>query len=103
LKNATSVRLCSYISFLWSCGYTTLTRTGVGRLIYRSVPLTLLTALQCFRFFVELYLDQLWKLGLLPKTMTFHGANVDVIIGCAPSALMRQIGWVEEGRISGSS
>jgi hypothetical protein len=26
-----------------------------------------------------------------------------VLTYCPPSALMRQIGWVEEGRISGSS
>ncbi len=25
------------------------------------------------------------------------------VLDCPPSALMRQIGWVEEGRISGSS
>ena len=25
------------------------------------------------------------------------------LLACPPSALMRQIGWVEEGRISGSS
>jgi hypothetical protein len=32
-------------------------------------------------------------------------AELDVAVfgGCPPSALMRQIGWVEEGRISGSS
>jgi len=27
----------------------------------------------------------------------------DIVYLCPPSALMRQIGWVEEGRISGSS
>ena len=75
-----------------------LTRTGVGLLIYRSVPLTLLTALQCFWFFVELYLDQLWKLGLLPKTMTFHGANFDVIIGLSAPVMAfliarRRVSW----------
>jgi ABC-type sugar transport system permease subunit len=26
-----------------------------------------------------------------------------ILPNCPPSALMRQIGWVEEGRISGSS
>ena len=30
-------------------------------------------------------------------------ANVFFPCDCPPSALMRQIGWVEEGRISGSS
>jgi hypothetical protein len=39
-----------------------------------------------------------WMSGNVPQ----HGDLDDHHI-CLPSALMRQIGWVEEGRISGSS
>ena len=36
------------------------------------------------------------KGALMEKALAEH-------VACPPSALMRQIGWVEEGRISGSS
>ena len=43
------------------------------------------------------------------KTLSTDGARpafderIERLLKCPPSALMRQIGWVEEGRISGSS
>jgi transposase len=36
-------------------------------------------------------------------TVKFEARIKDLVEKCPPSALMRQIGWVEEGRISGSS
>ncbi len=33
----------------------------------------------------------------------WFGISPEFWLNCPPSALMRQIGWVEEGRISGSS
>jgi len=42
----------------------------------------------------------------LKRTLESAGADFNDLgnrVECPPSALMRQIGWVEEGRISGSS
>jgi hypothetical protein len=44
-------------------------------------PLWILLGLQSFRIGVELFLHQLWTDGLIPKTLTFEGANVDMFIG----------------------
>ena len=42
---------------------------------------------QSFRIGVELFLHQLWIGGLIPKMLTFEGANVDISIGAtAPIA-----------------
>lgn len=60
-----------------------LTRSRAGLLIYEAVPLAVLTGMQSFRLFVELYLNELWKIGLIPKMMTFHGANFDVAIAAS--------------------
>ena len=60
-----------------------LTRLGVGRVIGESVPLQVLVGMQGFRFVVELYLDQLWSAGMLPRMMTFHGTNFDILVGAS--------------------
>jgi hypothetical protein len=60
-----------------------LTRSRAGAAIHGAVPLALLTAAQVFRVFVELYLNELWKLGLLPKMMTFHGANFEIVLAAS--------------------
>jgi len=44
-------------------------------------PLWLILGTQCFRIGVELFLHQLWIEGLIPKMMTFAGANIDIYIG----------------------
>ena len=44
-------------------------------------PLWMILGTQAFRGGVELFLHQLWILGLIPKTLTFRGANVDIYIG----------------------
>jgi hypothetical protein len=44
-------------------------------------PLWLILGMQCFRIGVELFLHQLWIEGLVPKMMTFAGANIDIYIG----------------------
>jgi hypothetical protein len=64
-----------------------LTRLGVGRLIGESVPLRVLVGTQAFRFFVELYLDRLWRAGMLPRMMTFRGANFDILVGASAPIL----------------
>jgi hypothetical protein len=44
-------------------------------------PLWLLLGLQSFRIIVELFLHQLWIEGLIPRMLTFAGANVDIYVG----------------------
>jgi hypothetical protein len=48
-----------------------------------SFPLWILLGIQCFRIGVELFLHQLWIDGLVPKMLTFEGANVDIYIGAS--------------------
>jgi len=44
-------------------------------------PLWLILGTQCFRIGVELFLHQLWIEGLVPRMLTFAGANFDIYIG----------------------
>jgi hypothetical protein len=58
-------------------------RSPAGAHLALGVPLWIIMGLQCFRIGVELFLHQLWIGGLVPKTLTFEGANVDVYIGAS--------------------
>jgi hypothetical protein len=58
-----------------------MSRSRLGAEIAASVPVPLLVGLESMRIVVELFLDRLWHAGLLPKMMTFHGANFDILIG----------------------
>jgi hypothetical protein len=52
-----------------------------------ALPLWLILATQTFRVGVELFLHQLWIDGLIPRMLTFAGANVDIYVGAtAPIA-----------------
>jgi hypothetical protein len=44
-------------------------------------PLWMILGTQSFRIGVELFLHQLWIHGLVPKMLTYQGANVDIYIG----------------------
>jgi hypothetical protein len=44
-------------------------------------PLWLILGTQCFRVGVELFLHQLWIEGLVPRMLTFAGANIDIYMG----------------------
>ena len=57
------------------------TRPAVGADHASAIPLWLLLGAQCFRVVVELFIHQLWKAGLVPKMLTFAGANVDIYVG----------------------
>jgi hypothetical protein len=59
------------------------TRPSAGGKLGSAVPLWLLLGAQCFRVPVELFLHQLWQTGLIPKMLTFEGANVDIYIGAS--------------------
>jgi len=51
--------------------------------IILAFPLWIILGAQCFRVGVELFLRQLWIGGLVPKMLTFEGANVDIYIGAS--------------------
>jgi hypothetical protein len=48
-----------------------------------AIPLWILLGAQSFRVGVELFLHQLWIDGLIPKMLTFDGANVDIYVGAS--------------------
>jgi hypothetical protein len=54
-------------------------RTGIAL----AFPLWIILGTQSFRVGVELFLHQLWIDGLVPKMLTFNGANVDIFIGAS--------------------
>jgi hypothetical protein len=56
-------------------------RSAIGARLAQAFPLWIILGTQCFRIGVELFLHQLWIDGLVPKMLTFEGANVDIYIG----------------------
>jgi hypothetical protein len=56
-------------------------RPSAGARGVLAFPLWLILGTQCFRVGVELFLHQLWIEGLIPKMLTFGGANVDIYVG----------------------
>src|SRR5260370_7830491 len=60
-------------------------RFSANARIILAVPLWIILGAQCFRVGVELFLHQLWIGGLVPKMLTFAGANLDIyIVASAP-------------------
>ncbi|MEP6670988.1 MAG: hypothetical protein ABJF10_17645 [Chthoniobacter sp.] len=66
------------------------TRSTAGAHLAQAFPLWILLGTQVFRVGVELFLHQLWHAGLVPKMLTFSGANVDIYVG----ATAPLIAWV---------
>jgi hypothetical protein len=58
-------------------------KSAVGSRIALGFPLWIILGAQCFRIGVELFLHQLWIDGLVPKMLTFEGANVDIYVGAS--------------------
>ena len=58
-------------------------RSTAGARLALAVPLWIILGTQSFRIGVELFLHQLWIDGLVPKRLTFDGANVDIYIGAS--------------------
>ncbi len=56
-------------------------RSAEGARIALAFPLWVVLGMQSFRAGVELFLHQLWIEGLVPKMLTYQGANVDILIG----------------------
>jgi hypothetical protein len=63
--------------FLWRM------RSDAAQRLAAAVPLWLLLGAQVFRVIVELFLHELWHVGLIPKMLTFAGANVDIYVGAS--------------------
>jgi hypothetical protein len=58
-------------------------RLSASARVALAFPLWIILGTQCFRIGVELFLHQLWIDGLVPKMLTFEGANVDIYIGAS--------------------
>src|SRR6266481_4457177 len=58
-------------------------RSVAGARVALAFPLWIILGTQSFRIVVELFLHQLWIDGLVPKMLTFAGANVDIYIGAS--------------------
>ena len=59
-------------------------------------PLWILLGTQSFRVGVEWFLHQLWLGGLVPRMLTFAGANVDIYIGASAPLIAW---WSTRGRV----
>jgi hypothetical protein len=71
-------------------------RSSKSDALVSSLPLWLLLGTQLFRVPVELFLHELWHEGLIPKMLTFEGANVDIYVGASAPV----IAWLAtRGRI----
>ncbi len=64
-----------------------LSRSPAPLALVRALPLRALVGLQVFRVGVEFFLDRLWRAGLLPEGMTWHGHNFDILTGISAFAL----------------
>jgi hypothetical protein len=58
-------------------------RSSASARLALAFPPWIILGMQCFRIGVELFLHQLWIDGLVPKMLTFEGANVDIYIGAS--------------------
>jgi hypothetical protein len=57
------------------------TRSRFGERLADAIPAYVLMGLQSFRIVVEFFLHELSANGLVPKMLTYEGANFDVLIG----------------------
>jgi hypothetical protein len=70
--------------------------SAAGARVALAFPLWIILGTESFRIGVELFLRQLWIDGLVPKMLTFEGANVDIYIGASAAI----IAWVStRGRL----
>jgi hypothetical protein len=62
-------------------------RSRLGSQLAHAIPAYTLIGLESFRIIVELFLHQLWLAGLVPRMLTYEGANFDVLIGLTAPAV----------------
>ncbi len=71
-------------------------RSRTALTLAMAAPGWLLLGLQSFRVVVELFLHRLWVEGLVPKMLTYRGANVDILIGMSAPF----VAWIStQGRV----
>jgi hypothetical protein len=58
-----------------------------GARVALAFPLWILLGAQSFRICVELFLHRLWIDGLVPKMLTFEGANVDIYVAASAALI----------------
>jgi len=58
-----------------------LARSRAGAVMASSIPVAVLIGAESLRIVVEFFLERLWHAGQLPRMLTFHGANFDILIG----------------------
>jgi hypothetical protein len=58
-------------------------RSSASARVALAFPLWIILGTQCFRIGVELFIHQVWIAGLVPKMLTFEGANVDIYVGAS--------------------
>jgi len=58
-----------------------LLRGGAVQAIAESLPIPLLIGAQSFRIIVELFIHRLGQEGLMPRMLTYEGANFDILAG----------------------
>ncbi|HTI70226.1 MAG TPA: hypothetical protein VMF06_09675, partial [Candidatus Limnocylindria bacterium] len=58
-------------------------RSNIGVPLAMVFPAWIILGAQSFRVIVELFLHQLWTDGLIPKMLTYSGANLDIYIGAS--------------------
>lgn len=56
-------------------------QTVGGDRIAATIPLWIVLCTQSYRIVVELFLHRLWGDGIVPRMVTFSGANVDIYVG----------------------
>ena len=77
-------------------GVLSLALGDAGRTLALSVPLGLLIGAQTFRIIVELFIHQLWAVGLMPRMLTYEGANFDILVGLSAPVVAWLVarGWL---------
>jgi hypothetical protein len=75
-----AVLLLAPILFFLSFFVAFMVRPAAGSRIALAFPLWIILGMQCFCIGVKLYLHQLGIEGIVPKMLTFEGANVDIYI-----------------------
>jgi hypothetical protein len=78
----TAFLLAPIVLFVFSL-IVSMVRSTAGVRIALAFPLWIILGMQFFRVGVELFLHQLWIGGVVPKVLTFGGANVDIYIGAS--------------------
>jgi hypothetical protein len=83
------------VSFAVSIGF-----TRMGTSMARAIPLGWLVGFQAFRLPLELVLNDWYRSGTIPHTMTWHGSNWDILSGilaCIACVFVNNRRWLAWG------